>query len=173
MKTPDTRSPELDQMCKLIEPMPIGMLTSLDHDGQLVSRPIPAAAMDDEGALWLYTDLLAARADPVRCVNLSFGNHATASYLSLSGEGRVETDRTRIAALWAPFASPWFPEGPASPRIALLKFIPRTADYWDASRGRMVRMFTTRSALITSRPSAWSAAAGSHKALSRAGPHAT
>lgn len=142
MKIPPRHSAEFEQLSKLIEPMPLALLTGRDRDGVPLTSAMPAMAMDDDGALWLYADLGSRRLDPFQSMNLSFGEHASPGFVSLSGEARIESDRSLVDALWSPFAERWFPDGPDSPRLALLKFVPRTAETWDARREAMVSLFT-------------------------------
>lgn len=148
MKPPALNRDEFEQLGQLIEPMPVGLLTGVDDDGRPLSVSMPAMAMDDEGAIWLFADLGARRLDPWQPMTLSFGDHATANFVALSGVARVETDRMLVEALWSPFAERWFPDGPESERIGLLKFVPRSAERWDAHRERMVCMFNTVASVV-------------------------
>jgi len=148
VKTPARKLAEFEQLCKLIEPSPVGLLTGIDQDGRPFSQAMPAMAMDSDGAICLFADLGASHVDPWQPMTLSFGDHASASFVSMSGVARVETDRMLVEALWSPFAERWFPEGPESARIRLLKFVPRAADRWDAQRERMVCLFTTSAAVV-------------------------
>lgn len=143
---------ELTQLGRLIEPITVAMLTTADADGQLISRPMSALEMDGEGALWFFTDLSSAKVHQLRRVNLSFGDHDTSSYVSISGEGSVKTDREHIKSLWSSFIKPWFPDGPDSPNLALLKIVPHSAEYWDAPHSKMVRMFAMAASVIAAKP---------------------
>ncbi|MEO6118650.1 MAG: pyridoxamine 5'-phosphate oxidase family protein, partial [Methylotenera sp.] len=71
---------------------------------------------------------------------------------SISGIGEINTDRAHIERLWTAFAKPWFPEGPESINLALLKFIPNTAEYWDAPHNKMVRMFAMAASVVIGKP---------------------
>ena len=141
MKIATQTSAELSHVTKLIENIPIAMLTTLKGDGALASRPMTALEMDAQGALWFFTDLQSSKVDELRVVNLSFADRDQGAYVSLTGHGEIETDRARIQSLWTVFAKPWFPDGPDSSNLALLKFIPDTANYWDAPSSKMVRAF--------------------------------
>ena len=152
MKTETQNSAELAELCKLIENMSVAMLTSLDANGALVSRPMAPLEMDANGALWFFTDRHSTKVEQLRVVNLSFMDPARATYVSLSGRGAIETDRACIERLWTPFARPWFPDGPASSNLALLKFVPEAAEYWDAPSSRMVRMFALAASVVAGKP---------------------
>lgn len=145
---PQTRA-ELAHVAHLIEGIPVAMLCNVGADGALASRPMAALEMDDEGAIWFFTDLRSEKVEHLRVVNLSFSNRSSGNYVSISGRGEIDTDRGRIERLWSPMAKPWFPEGPTSSNLALLKFVPDAADYWDAPNSAMVRAFGIVASIIT------------------------
>ena len=165
MKTePQTRS-DLAHVAKLIDDIPIAMLTNVEEGGALASRPMAVLEMDGQGALWFFADLRSAKVEHLRVVNVSFSDSAHGTYVSLSGRGEIDTDRGRIARLWTPAAQTWFPEGEDSSALALLKFVPDAADYWDAPSSRMVRVFDMLASAISGKPAA-TGEHGSHTGLS-------
>ncbi len=72
--------------------------------------------------------------------------------LEMDDHGDLETDRGHIKRLWSPLARPWFPEGTDSGNLALLKFTPSAAEYWDAVDTKMVHLFATAVSVIAARP---------------------
>jgi hypothetical protein len=64
----------------------------------------------------------------------------------------MQFDRTHIQHLWTEFARPWFPDGPNTNYIALLKFIPETAEYWDAPHSKMIRLFAMAASIVSGKP---------------------
>ena len=152
MKIETQNSTEMAELCKLIEPIPVAMLSNLDADGALVSRPMSALQVDAAGAVWFFVDLRSSRVEFLRVVNLSFVDAARGTYVSLSGRGEIRSDRAQIQQLWTPMAKPWFPEGPDSRNLALLKFVPHTAEYWDAPHSKMVRMFAMAASVVAGKP---------------------
>ena len=165
MKIATQTSAELTPVAKLVENIPIAMLTTPEADGALASRPMTALEMDAQDALWFFTDVQSSKVDHLRAVNLSFTDRDQGAYVSLSGNGEIDTNRARIQNLWSVFAKPWFPDGPDSSNLALLKFIPDRADYWDGPSSKMVRAFGTIASVIAGKPMALGEH-GSHTALS-------
>jgi general stress protein 26 len=145
-------SPEMAALCQLIEPIPVAMLGNIDAGGALVSRPMAVLEVDASGAIWFFVDLRSSRVEFLRVVNLSFVDAAHGTYVSLSGRGEIRSDRSHVERLWTPVAKPWFPEGPASSNLALLKFVPHTAEYWDAPNSKMVRMFAMAASVVAGKP---------------------
>lgn len=165
MKTSPQASADLTHVAKLIEDIPIAMLTTIEADGALASRPMAALEMDAQGALWFFTDLRSSKVEHLRVASLSFTDTVHATYVSLSGRGEIDTDCGRIQRLWTNFAKPWFPDGPESPNLALLKFVPDAADYWDGPNSKMVRAFGVLASAVAGKPVAMGEH-GSHTGLS-------
>ena len=165
MKTSPQASAKLAHVAKLIDDIPIAMLTRIGADGALASRPMAVLEMDGEGALWFFTDLRSSKVDHLQAACLGFTDAAKATYVSLSGRGEIETDRARIQRLWTNFAKPWFPDRPDSPNLALLKFIPDAVDFWDGPNSKMVRAFGVLASVVAGKPVAMGEH-GSHTGLS-------
>jgi len=149
MKTEPQHSIELTQLCKLIEPIAVAMLTTLDDDGALVSRPMQALEMDAQGAIWFFVDLRSSKVLHLRAANIAFADPDRSSFVSVSGRGEVDTNREHIQRLWTVLAKPWFPDGPESSHLGLLRFVPDRAEYWDAPHSKMVRMLAMAASAVT------------------------
>ena len=162
MKTETQASADLSHIAQMIEGIHIAMLTTVEPDGALASRPMAPLVMDATGAIWFFTDMRSSKVEHLRVANLALTDTARGTYVSLSGRGEIDTDQGRIERLWTPMAKPWFPDGPASPSLAMLKFVPNVADYWDAPNSRMVRAFSMIASAIAGKPIAM----GEHGTLS-------
>jgi general stress protein 26 len=145
-------SASLDHVARLIDDIPIAMLTTVEADGALASRPMAALEMDAGGALWFFIDLRTSKVEHLRVANLSFADLAHGTYVSLSGRGEIDTDRGRIERLWSASAIRWMPDGPDSPNLALLKFVPDAADYWDEPNSSMIRAFGVIASMVAGKP---------------------
>jgi general stress protein 26 len=152
MKIATQNSAELTQLSELIEDMRVAMLTTMNDQGALVSRPMAPQEMDASGAIWFLTDQHSSKTKHLDMVNLNFSDSDDATYVSICGRGEVVHDRAMIDRVWSSFAKPWFPDGKDSPNLALLKFIPQTAEYWDAPHSKMVRMFAYAASIALARP---------------------
>jgi general stress protein 26 len=154
MKLHPQPTDELARLGALIDDMPVAMMTTQDASGDLVSRPMTTLEMDETGALWFFTDLRSSKLEQLAAVNLSFADAGNAKYVSMSGHGQTLVDPVRIQDLWSPFAKPWFPDGPGSPTLALLKFVPTAAEFWDAPSSRMVRLLAMAASMVSGKPPA-------------------
>jgi general stress protein 26 len=143
---------ELQHLAELAEPLAIAMLTHLDAEGMLVSRPMTALEMDSNGAIWFFTDRNSASNHDLQVVNLSFADTGRSVYLSMSGHGTLVTDPVHIKRLWTAAAKPWFPDGPESENLALLKFTPEAADSWDSPHSSAVRVLAMAASIVAAKP---------------------
>lgn len=152
MKVKDQQTIELTQLGELIKEARVCMLTTVDEENLMVSRPMSPQEMSEQGAIWFLTDPNTNKMQHLQLMNLAFSNEAESTYVSISGHGEVVSDRARIESLWSPFARPWFPDGIESANLALLKFVPHVAEYWDAPDSKMVRMFATVLSIAAAKP---------------------
>ncbi len=152
MKIEAQDNAEFTRIGTQIELFSVAMLTSIDGDGALISRPMSPLKMDASGALWLFTDVRSAKVEQLGVVNLTFSDAQRAIYVSLSGHGEIYAEHGDAEKLWTSFAESWFPDGPDSSRLALLKFVPDAADYWDATHKKMVRVLGMASCVVSGDP---------------------
>lgn len=125
------------------------MLTNIDIDGALVSRPMSPLDMDGKGALWFFTNRRPTKVENLHALNVSFSDEANATYVSLTGHGELLADHAHIERLCTPFAKTWFPERSAYASLSLLKFVLDSDGYWDAPHSKMVRMFAMAASVVT------------------------
>ena len=153
MKIQAQSTAELTRLAKLIQPMDtVAMLTSHDAEGALVSRPMAPLEMDADGALWFFTHRRSTKIDQLKVLNLCFVDAERGTYVSMSGHGDIVEDREHVKRLWSPLARPWFPHGPDSEELTLLKFTPQAAEFWDAVDTKMVRLFATAVSVVAAKP---------------------
>ena len=145
-------SKEYDRLGNLIEDFSIAMLTFRDSSGDLISQPMGPIEMDADGVIWFFTDTTSEKVKHLDELNLTFCGEHEGRYVSISGNGQLDLNENNKKELWSPFVKPWFPDGPESPTLGLLKFIPHTAEYWDTPHSKVVRLFAVASSIVAGRP---------------------
>ncbi|MBP2230521.1 general stress protein 26 [Azospirillum agricola] len=143
-----------EKLWSMIKGTRVTMMTTLDDNGRLNSRPMATLSHGgfEDGTLWFFT-----RADSEKVseldrhwrVNLAYANPDKEDYVSLSGIAEVVRDRDKIRFLWRDILSTWFPKGPDDPEIALLKVSVDQAEYWDSPSSAMVYAYGYVKAKIT------------------------
>jgi general stress protein 26 len=152
MKIHEQTRPDLARLAELIGDIDVAMLAAQSRTGDLESRPMTLIQMDAGGALWFFTRRDSPIFDCHGPVNLAFIDHARARYVSVCGEAAQIDDRGRLRDLWTPLARPWFPQGPESPDLTLLRVLPHTADIWDAPSSRMLRVLALAASVAAGHP---------------------
>lgn len=154
MQTAKQSSKAMQQVADMVKKIRIGMLTTEDESGLLVSRPMQAVRMDADGAIWFFTKAHSAKTHQLDRVNLTFTDRDDLDYLSLAGSAELVFDRARMDELWSAMARPWFPGGKDDPELALLRVSVDTAELWDANDSRMLRLLGVAAATVTGKPNA-------------------
>lgn len=137
------RNEAIKKLGEMIEGIQFAMLTTVEADGTLRSRPMATQRVEFDGTLWFFTRASAPKVDEVRGdehVNVSYANPEDQRYVSVSGTAEVVRDPAKIAELWSPALKAWFPKGLEDPDIALLKVNVEQAEYWDSPSSKMAHI---------------------------------
>jgi general stress protein 26 len=142
----------LEELREKIHGIRIAMLTTLEADGSLHSRPMATQKTEIDGDLWFFTAAGSTKAQDVQRdqrVNLSYADPDSQRYVSVSGLARLVRDRAKAAELWNPVLKAWFPQGLEDPDLALLRVEIEKAEYWDAPSSKMVQLAGFLKAIVT------------------------
>jgi general stress protein 26 len=146
MKVAKQKSPELARLAALVRHMRIGMLTTLEADGSLRSRPLETVEFDPEGRLWFFTQAHSPKSERAQAgdhqVSLSYADPRDEDFASISGTARVVRDMDRMRALWNSGLERWFVRGLDDPDLALLEVRIDKAEYWDEPSRENVKIGT-------------------------------
>jgi general stress protein 26 len=134
--TTDTTHQSIAKIRDMIKDIDFCMLTTIDDDGCLRSRPMSVnGEVEANGDLWFFTYGSSHKVTEVnhhQNVNVSFAAPDKQCYVSLCGTAELVTDRAKIQELWQPELKAWFPKELDEPDIALLKVSATSGEYWDA-----------------------------------------
>jgi general stress protein 26 len=148
-------SENIKKLRKLIEDIKFAMLTTVEEDGTLRSRPMATQLAEFDGNLWFFTNANAPKVDEVQHeqhVNVSYANPDAQKYVSVSGRATLVRDRQKIEELWNPLYKAWFPKGLDDPDLALLRVSVEGAEYWDSPSSPVMRLVGFVKALTTGKP---------------------
>ncbi len=135
-----------------IKDIHIAMLTTIQPDGTLRSRPMGTQQAEFDGDLWFFTAADAPKVEEVEQahnVSISYARPESNTYISISGRAYLVRDKARAKELWNPMLKAWFPKGLDDPELALLRVEVEQAEYWDTPSGKVVAMLGIAKAAIT------------------------
>jgi general stress protein 26 len=126
----------ISKVTDIINDSHIGMFTTINEEGALVSRPLAVQDVKDDGDMWFFTgegtsQVAHIGADPR--VNVSFGKNT--EWVSVAGTAEVVRDRATIREMWNQTVEAWFPDGPDTPEVVLLRVNSDSAEYWTSPGG--------------------------------------
>ena len=154
MSTPtQTRENDLEKLRHLIKEIDFCMLTTVDENWDLHSRPMSSNGdIDTDGDVWFFTNASSHKVSEITKlpkVNVSFADPDNQRYVSVSGTAQLVRDRAKIDELWRPEFKIWFPEGKDDPEIALLRVRLEKAEYWDSPGSTIGYALSFVSSLVT------------------------
>ena len=94
-----TRHHDIEKLKDVIDGLDTAMLTTVNAQGRLVSRPLRMQEMDEAGAMWFVTDRDSHKTEEIAAhpqVNLSFASPRDNTYVSISGKATVLFDKARL-----------------------------------------------------------------------------
>ncbi|WP_181306284.1 pyridoxamine 5'-phosphate oxidase family protein [Rufibacter sp. XAAS-G3-1] len=146
---------DVKALIEKIEEINTAMLSTVEPDGTIRSRPMRHLKVDESGAIYFFTGYNSGKTDEIKNdshVNLSYAKPGDQLYVSVSGTAQVYRDQQQIDDLWNPFMKSWFPEGKEDPNIGILKVTVDQAEYWDSPSSAVVHLYGVVKAAITGEP---------------------
>ena len=154
--TTDPKNESIAKICDLIKDIDFCMLTTLDEDGCLHSRPMSVnGEVEANGDMWFFTYGSSHKVTEVNKnhhVNVSFSAPDKQCYVSVCGMAETVKDRAKMQELWKPELKAWFPQELNEPDMALMKITATSAEYWDAPASWVAKTVGVAKATTTGKP---------------------
>ncbi len=137
------------KVAELIKDHRIGMLTTRDPFGTLMSRPMALQEVEFDGDLWFFAErgsrkVLHVGSSPQVNVTVS----GSGSWVSLTGDASVVEDTGKKRDLWNACVAAWLPQGPDDDSVVLIRVEGSSAEYWDTP-GRVATVLSFAKAKVT------------------------
>lgn len=119
------------------------MLCTQATTGELHSRPMHTQAVDDDGAIWFFSDRDSSKNFEIQndsVVHLIYSIGGKSEYLAINGLATVTRDQKKIDELWSRMAKAWFNDGKQDPNLTLISVQPTDGYYWEAKHGKVVQL---------------------------------
>jgi general stress protein 26 len=128
----------IEKLRELMKGIDIAMLTTVDEDGTLRSRPMGTQEAEFDGDLWFITSVDTGKVPEInkeRQVNVSYADPRSHRYVSVSGRANVINDKAKVEEFWSPIYKAYFPEGKDDPKLRVIKVTVEKAEYWESPGG--------------------------------------
>lgn len=130
-----TNHEDIKKLAELIKDIDFAMLTTVNEDGRLLSRPMSTQEVEFDGDLWFITSIDTGKVGDIQRearVNVAYAKPEKQRFVSVSGTAVLVNDRVKLDELWSPVYKAYFPKGKDDPNIRLLKVRVEQAEYWDS-----------------------------------------
>ncbi len=124
------------KVTELIKGIKVAMLTYVDGEGHLVSKPMGTRDVDFDGDLWFLAERDSQKVQDIQAnphVNVAFAGKGT--WVSVCGTAEIVDDNAKIAELWSGMAEGFMEGGPENPNNILIRVDADGAEYWDSPGG--------------------------------------
>lgn len=128
------RTRNVAKLAELIRDVDIAMLTTVNAEGRLISRPLGTQEVEFDGDLWFATECDSGKAADIARnpnVNVSYASKGHNTYVSVAGRASIVRDRAKIESMWSPAMKVFFPGGQDDPNLCLIRVEAETAEFWD------------------------------------------
>jgi len=146
----------IEQLRKMIKDVKYALLTTAAPDGSLHSRPLTTLDWDFDGVAWFLVprdSRLASELTRSPDVNLAYASPEEDTFISLAGRAQVQQNPARARELWNRWAEMFFPDGPESPEVGVLRVEIRSAEYWTGPNDLVEKVTGAAKALVEKDPS--------------------
>jgi general stress protein 26 len=169
MKSEISQNPDenIRKLGELIKGIKTAMLTTMDAEGILRSRPMQTLEQDFEGDLWFLTGKSSEKVHAIiseQQVNLAYAEPSSHKYISVTGRGEIIDDKAKATKLWKPIYKAWFPEGLQDPDLTLLRIRVDSAEFWDIKSSTMLQLIGLTKAVLMGQ--SYKASPGEHEKVS-------
>jgi general stress protein 26 len=144
----------LRKLTDLIGAIRIGLLTTMDLNGSLHTRPVETLRCDADATLWFFTDYQSPKADELSHdvrVSVGYSDPSNNRYVAVAGRACILRDKSLATELWTPAQRAWYPKGVDDEHLSILRITTERAEYWETP-GRVSYLLAGAVAMVTGKP---------------------
>lgn len=144
----------LARLKELIESVRIGLLTTVDLNGLLHTRPVETLRCDTDGTLWFFTDHESPKARELSHdmrVSVGYSDPAKKIYVVVAGQASILHDEALASELWTFAQRAWYPKGVEDVHLSILRVSLQRAEYWETP-GEASYLLAALAASVTGKP---------------------
>jgi general stress protein 26 len=123
-----------EKLHELLADFDSAMLVTRTAAGELRSRPMAVADLEESGELWFVTERHSGKLEEIaRDGHVNVAMQSQMKFVSISGMAVAVDDPRKVAEVWNEGWKVWFPGGKDDPTLTLLKVDVDRGEYWDNS----------------------------------------
>ena len=130
----DERSESIAKVAEMMRDIDFCMLTTNSGTGRLRARPMSNnGEVDFDGDVWFFSGAETRKVADLEAeprVQLSFAVPEEFRFISMTGEATIIRDDEQKKARWVADLERWFPQGPESDEVVLIKVTPSSVTWW-------------------------------------------
>jgi general stress protein 26 len=142
----------MDKISDLVKGIRIAMMSTIDANGEIHSRPMATQDEPFNGTLWFLTGKVSEKVYEIRQsqkITLDYADPGNSKYITLRGTASVTNDRAKIDEMWNPLYKAWFPNGKDDPNITVLRVDVTEGEYWEANSSKLIMGIRYVAAAVT------------------------
>jgi len=150
----DENPGDLATVAALIQDIRVGLLTTLDEQGRVHTRPVQTLQVEAAQALWFFTDWSTPKVSELEResrVSVGYADVSGNRFVAVSGSAQLLRDADKAKQLWSTEQLAYYPGGPGDARLALLRVQIEQAEYWLAP-GHAAYVVAAARAVLTGKP---------------------
>ncbi len=141
---------DVAKLAQLLKKFRIAMLTTVDGEGTLISRPMAVQEAEFDGDLWFFAERSSRQVTQLEHnANANVALSSNDAWVSVSGRIEVVEDTSKAKQLWNSAVEAWFPNGPEDPEVVLLQLHADGAEYWDSPGSRVTTLLSYAKSRLT------------------------
>jgi general stress protein 26 len=124
------------QAWEMMKKLDFCMLVTSSDDG-MRSRPMSSIAIQEEDSIFFLTEADSEKVSDIADASdvlLTYSNGST-QFVSVRATASTSDNRALIKRLWNVGAHAFWPEGPESAKVVVIRAIPHEAEYWSSPSG--------------------------------------
>lgn len=130
----DERSATISKVAEMMRDIDFCMFTTSSATGRLRSRPMSNnGEVEFDGEVWFFSGANTRKIADLEAeprVQLSYAVPDEFKFIAMTGEAAIVRDVAKKQELWIKDLERWFPAGPESADVVLIKVRPTTVAYW-------------------------------------------
>lgn len=142
------------KIAEIIDTAPMAMMATRLLKVPFSICPMKTLKADPDGRLYFLSGTNTEHYEDItedNRVQLLYSDEEQGKYISVYGKAAVDTDRSRIEALWDPDLSAWF-DGKDDPDLVLLEVSVESAQFWDADQNRLLPLIEGAGVIAPDQP---------------------